>query len=83
MPYIERTDEEIIEALMRYLERFSQDETVLCVGGKSYTRRMLIEELQKKSGYMYESFVSFSKKTAKIHDLDPLVLIQEHIKNDQ
>lgn len=83
MPFVERTDEEIVAAFKRWVERLpqnKQNEVILvhlCERKNNFTSRDLLNEMENKSELGID-LLDALRKMAKVQNLDPV----ETIDND-
>lgn len=78
MPYVERTDEEIIAAYERWLARHPEpDEPVLVSGYNEYSVRQLVAAIKNREHPVYAVHVEQLRKMAKEYDEDPVQLIDQ------
>ena len=80
MPYVERTDAEIIAMLDRWVENHKRpDKPFMTGGGKSYSPRAYVEEIKRRTEFGRSILKSF-RDLAKRHNADPLEPLQRMIR---
>lgn len=74
MPYVERTDEEIIAAFERWVARHPEpDRPTVSIGDKSYSPRELCEVMKSHEDDWIN--LELFRKMAKEYDVDPVEII--------
>ena len=84
MPYVERTDEEIIAAWERWMSRHPDpDKFVFSVGITQYSPRRFVEALKAKDEFLMKVFVEGARRAAKEYNHDPVKSIDRERKPEE
>lgn len=76
MPYVERTDEEIIAAWERFRDRDpAPDEPIVIVGSQPYTSGQLVEALKNHEEEIAKFGLEFVRELARQADEDPVTIL--------
>ena len=81
MPYVERTDEEIIQAWERLVSRHPSPDRYAISFGREYSVRQLVEAMKAGDADVLYVFGAGARRAAKEFGHDPVAFLDSHTPN--